>query len=169
MTISRINIFEFDGRNHLHQSLSNQSDPEVISFKEILHKTAQHKTDGYINEILPLSKDKLMNIINNMNAHMDTKLIQALSMEANGEMDVPSSMYLKDRLQVPQTQVGSNTSNKWHSSLKNDIPDGGTNLDRIITQAAKTHDIEEYLTERSDGINATHAGNGSRTGSQKCV
>jgi hypothetical protein len=147
MTISRINIFEFNGRNHLHQSLSNQSEPEVISFKEILHKTAQHKTDGYINEILPLSKDQLMNIINNMNAHMDTKLIQALSMETGGEIDVPSSMYLIDRLHVPLTQAGSNTSNKWHSSPNNDIPDGGINLDRIITQAAKTHDVEAALVK----------------------
>ena len=78
---------------------------------------------------------------------MDTKLMQALSMETNGEVDVPSSMHLMDRLNVPQTQAESNTSNKWHATPNNDIPDGGTNLDRIITQAAKTHGVEEALVK----------------------
>ena len=50
MSISRINISLLDGRNHLHQSMGNQSKTEVTSFKEILHKTTQRKTDGYINE-----------------------------------------------------------------------------------------------------------------------
>jgi soluble lytic murein transglycosylase-like protein len=147
MSISQINIVPFDGRNHLHQSLGNQSETEVTSFKEILHKTTQRKTDSYINDMPPISKDQLMNIINNMNAHMNTKLMQALSMEINGEVDVPSSMHLMDRLNVSQTQAESNTSNKWHATPNNDIPDGGINLDRIIDQAAKTHGVEAALVK----------------------
>jgi soluble lytic murein transglycosylase-like protein len=147
MTISRINISPFDGRNHLHPSMGKQYKTEVTSFKEILHKTTQHKTDGYINEMPQPTKDQLINIINNITANMDARLIQALSVETNGEMAFPSSMRLMDRLNVPQTQAGSNTSNKWHATPNNDIPDGDTNLDRIITQAAKTHGVEEALVK----------------------
>jgi hypothetical protein len=145
MSISLINISAFDGRNHLHQSMGNQSKTEVTSFKEILHKSTQHKTDGYINEMPPSSKDQLIDIINNMTANMDTRLIQALSVETGVKMDVPSSVHLMDRLNVLQTQAWSNTSNKWHTTPNNDIPDGDTNLDRIITQAAKTHGVEAAL------------------------
>jgi hypothetical protein len=145
MSIPQINISLLDGRNHFHQSIGNQSKTGVASFKEILLKTTQRKTDSYISELPPLSKDQLMNIINNMKAHMDTKLMQALSMETNGEVDVHSSMYLMDRLNVPQTQAESNASNKWHATPNYDITDEGINLDRIITQAAKTHGVEEAL------------------------
>lgn len=147
MSISQINIVPFDGRNHLHQSLGSQSETGVTSFKEILHNTTLRKTDGYVNDIPPISKDQLMNIINNMNAHMHTRLMQALSMEINGEREVPSSIHLMDRLNVSQTQTDSNTSNKWHAPPNNDIPDGGTNLDRIIAQAAKTHGVEAALVK----------------------
>jgi hypothetical protein len=145
MTISRINISPFDGKNHLHQSLGNPYKTDVTSFKEIFQKTTQHKTDGCINEIPPVSKAQLDEFINNINVHMDTRLIQALSMETSGEMDVSSSMHIMDRLNIPQTPAGSNTSNKWHTTPNNDIPDGDTNLDRIITQAAKTHGVEAAL------------------------
>ena len=145
MSISQINPFPFDGKNHLPQSLDNQPEKGVTSFKDILHKTTQHKGDGYINDTPPLSKDQLINIINNIQQQMDTKLIQTLSMETRGEMDVPSSMYLIDRLNVPQTPVESHSSNKWHTVPNNDIPDGGTNFDKIITQTAKTHGVDEAL------------------------
>ena len=78
---------------------------------------------------------------------MNTKLMQALSMEINGEVDVPSSMHLVDRLNVLQAQTECNTSNKWHATPNNDIPDGGTNLDRIIAQAARTHGVEAALVK----------------------
>jgi hypothetical protein len=145
MSISRINISPSDGRNHLHQSMGNQSETEFTSFKEILLKTTQRKTDSYISDMPPVSKDQLINIINNMKAHMDTKLMQALTMVTNGEVDVSSSMHLMDRLNVSQTQAESNTSNKWRVTPNNDSPDGNTNLDRIITQAARTHGVEEAL------------------------
>lgn len=147
MSISRINIFPFDGRNYLHQALGNQSETEFTSFKEILHKTSQDKTDGYINDMQPLSKDQLIDIINNIKAHMDTKLMQAFSMETRSEEDVPSSMHLMDRLNVPQTPTESNVSNKWHTVPNNDVPDGDTNLDRIITQAAKIYGVDEALVK----------------------
>jgi hypothetical protein len=134
MLISRINISPFDGKNHLYPSIGNPSKTEVTSFKEILRKTAQHKTDGYINEMPPVSKDQLIDTINNINSHMDTKLMQALSMETNGKADAPSSMHIMDRLNVSQTQSESNTSNKWHDTPNYDIPDRGIDLDRIINR-----------------------------------
>jgi soluble lytic murein transglycosylase-like protein len=148
MSISRINIFPFDGRNHLHQSLGNQSQAEVPSFKEILQRTTQNKAAyGYINDIPPLSKSQLVDIINNIKAQMDTKLMRAFSMETRGEMDVPSAMYFVDRLTQPQSPPESNMSNKWHAAPNDDIPDGDTNLDRIIVQAAKTHGVDEALVK----------------------
>jgi hypothetical protein len=147
MSISRINIFPFGGRSHLHPSMGKQNKTEVTSFKEILHKATQHKTDVYINEMPLPSKDQLTYIINNITENMDTRLIQALSVKTNGELASPSSMHLMDRLNEPQTQAGSNTSNKWHAPPNNDIPDGDTNLDMLITQAAKTHGVEEALVK----------------------
>ena len=147
MSISQINILPFDGRNHLHQSLGNQSESGVPSFKEILQRTTQNKADGCINDIPPVSKDQLIDIINNIKEQMDKKLIHAFSMETRGELDVPSDMYFVDRLTQPQSPPESNTSNKWHATPKNDIPDGDTNLDRIIAQAATTHGVDEALVK----------------------
>ncbi len=147
MSISRINIFTFDGRNHLQQSLSSQSQTEVPSFKEILQRTTQNKADGYINDIPPLSKSQLIDIVNNIKAQMDTKLMRAFSSEPKGETDVPSAMHFVDQLTQPQSPSESNTSNNWRSVPNDDILGGDTKLDRIIAQAAKTHGVDEALVK----------------------
>ena len=41
----------------------------------------------------------------------------------------------------------SNTSNIWHATPNYDIPEEDTPLDRIITQAAKTHGVDEALVK----------------------
>ena len=52
-----------------------------------------------------------------------------------------------DQFNVPQTRTESNTSNKWRTTSNYDISDRDTNLDRIITQAAKTHGVDEALVK----------------------
>ena len=147
MSISRINIPSLDGKNHLHHLLDNQSDTGETSFKEILDKTKRHKVDGYLNDDQPVPKDQLINIINTIKVQMDAKLVLALSMETRSEMDVPTSMHMIDLLEVPQTSSKSNTSNIWHATPNYDIPEEDTPLDRIITQAAKTHGVDEALVK----------------------
>lgn len=145
MSISRISIFTFDVGNPVHRSLGNLSKTETPSFGEILHQTTQHKADAYINDMPSLSKTQLTDIINHIKEQMDSKLMRAFSMETSGEISAPSFMPLMDRLNVPKTQAESDLSNKWHSALNYDIFDAGTNLDRIISEAAKTHGVDEAL------------------------
>jgi hypothetical protein len=145
MSISKIYTFPFDQRNNSHQSLGNKSETRVTSFKEILQNTTQHRPDGYITALLPTSQVQLIDIISNIKAHMDIKLMQALSMETTNEIDVPVSMHLMDRLDEAQTPPESNASNKWQTISNNDMPYRITDFDKIISQAAKTHDVEEAL------------------------
>jgi soluble lytic murein transglycosylase-like protein len=146
MSISPINIPSIDGKNHLHHLLNNQSDTGETSFKVILDKTTQHKVNGYLsNESVP--KDQLIEIINNIKVQMDAKLIQALSMETRSEIDAPTSMSMIDLLEVPQTTSKNSPSKLWHTTLDYDITEEDTHFDRIITQAAKTHSVDEALVK----------------------
>ena len=147
MSISRINIPSIDGKNHLHHFLDHQSDTGETSFKEILDKTKRHKVDGYLTDNQPVPKDQLLNIINTIKVQMDAKLVRALSMETRSELDVPTSMHMIDLLEVPHTSSKSNTSNIWRATPNHDIPEEGTPFDRIISQAAKTHGVDEALVK----------------------
>lgn len=147
MSISRINIFTFDGRNHLHQSLSSQSQTEIPSFKELLQRATQNNTDSDTNDPPPLSKSQLIDIVNNIKAQMDTKLMRSFSTETKIETDVPATTHFIDRFTQPPSLSESNTSNKWHSVPNPDILDRNTSLDGIITQAARTYGVDEALVK----------------------
>ena len=147
MSISRINIVQFDKLNHFRQSLGSQSQTDVSSFQEVLQGTTQNKTDGDVNDASPLSKTQLTDIINNIKIQMDTKLMHALSMETRGEMNFPSALHFFGQLTRSQSAPKNNASNKWHSAPNDDVFDGNTNLDRIIAQAAKTYGIDEALVK----------------------
>jgi soluble lytic murein transglycosylase-like protein len=143
MSISQINSFPGDGRNHLYRSSSNQLETENHSFKEILQKTT--KTNGYTNDIPSASKFQLVDIINNIKVQMDTKLMSALSMATCGELDFLSPTNPMNSFIQPQPSPERDMSNKWHTVQNNDISDGPTNLDAIISQAAKTYGVDESL------------------------
>ena len=147
MSISRINILQFDKFNHFRQSLGSQSQTVVSSFQEVLQGTTQSKADDNVNDMSPLSKTQLTDIINNIKIQMDTKLMHALSMETRGEMDFPSSLHFVGQLTQSQPAPENNTSNKWHFTPNDDVFNGNTNLDKIIAQAANAYGVDEALVK----------------------
>jgi soluble lytic murein transglycosylase-like protein len=113
----------------------------------ILQKTSQDKADNRINDLAPISKDQFYDIINQIKMRMDSKLMQAFSVETGGKTDVLSPMASMEPFHVSQTRNEINTSNKWRTVPNYDISDRDTNLDAIIAHAAKTHGVDEALVK----------------------
>lgn len=145
MSISRITILPGDGSNHRLQSSVDRSEAEAFSFKEILQKTSQNRTNGDTKDIPSVSKSQLIDILNDIKNKMDTKLMSALSMETSEVSDFPPSMHLVDPFIQQQLSLESDMSNKWHTIPYPDTSGDRTNIERIITQAAKTYGIDEAL------------------------
>jgi hypothetical protein len=146
MTISRINIPTL-GRDDLHQLVGKQCQTAASSFQEILNKTILNKTDDFINNQSPLVKSQLTDLITDIKKYIDTKLMLTCCMETGEETDIYLSTHYMDLSTQPQPLPRNITSNKWHTAQNNDISQDFTNLDSIISRAAKTYGVDDALVK----------------------
>jgi len=123
------------------------SQAQAYSFKELLNQTLSEKGQEQPEVGLSLSKEQLIDIINNVKAQMDSRLIRALTFDS-GENIETAYLGLIDRLVIPAPE----SSNNYHKTQNNDVshnnvPSPGSShpIDTIIHQAAQAHDIDPDL------------------------
>jgi hypothetical protein len=126
---------------------AGDSRPQTYSFKELLSQTLNEKGQEQSNGGPPLSKEQLIDIINNVKAQMDARLIRALSFDS-GENVEAAYLGLIDRLIIPTPE----SSNNYHETQNNDVsnhdvlsPGSSNSIDTIIQQAAQAHDVDPDL------------------------
>ncbi len=112
------------------------SRPQAYSFKELLSQTLNEKGQEQSNGAPPLSKEQLIDIINNVKAQMDARLIRSLSFDS-GENVETAYLGLIDRLIIPTPE----SSNNYHETQNNDVshhdvisPGSSNSIDTIIQQ-----------------------------------
>jgi len=113
-----------------------------LSFKEMLDKTTTKSSNMSSHDMLPLSKAELMEIINTIHSHMNSRLISALSSDRMEETDTRITSLL-DRLVLPSTD----SSKKYHSNQNNDVFNVRKDLELAINEAAEAEGVDPALVK----------------------
>jgi hypothetical protein len=142
MSISRTNNSPINEIITTVQVKGPGSQTNGLSFKEMLNKTATKSSDISSNDIPPLSKAELMEIINTIHSHMNSRLIRALSSDKGEEADIRITS-LFDRLIPP----GPESSKKYHSNQNNDVFNVREDLELTINEAAEAEGVDPALVK----------------------
>lgn len=109
-------------------------------FKQILSKTNARTPDGSFDQLPPLSKTELMEILNTVHAQMNSRLMRALSSDSGEEIDFRYTG-LFDRFTLP----GMESSKTYQAKQNNDVFKVREDLEPIITEAAEAFDVDPAL------------------------
>jgi soluble lytic murein transglycosylase-like protein len=142
MSISRINISPVNKALAVVQATDHGAQTNRLSFKEMLYKTTSEAPGASIENLSPLSKTQLMDILNNVRMQMNSRLIHALSSDIGKEIDTRYTGLL-DRLIMPSTE----SSKEYRSNQNNDVFRVREDLDLTINQAAKAHGVDPALVK----------------------
>jgi hypothetical protein len=110
-------------------------------FKELLNRTIQQGTGGYVNDMRNLSKDQIMDLIHDIRTHMDAHWMLTLSQDEKKEGVRLPVLPLMNRFAPPEIE----TSKNRHTTPNYNGFNGNVSLDAVIADAARTHGVDEAL------------------------
>ena len=139
MTISPLKIPPVNGRGAELHNLPLRPRTNLPSFKALLSQTIQQGAEGFVNEAQTLSKDQIIALIHEIRAQMDAQWMRTLSPDGNEEEGLP----LMDRFVLPGIEASKNR----RSAPNHDDFTGQASLDAVITDAARTHGVDEALVK----------------------
>jgi hypothetical protein len=111
------------------------------SFEELLNQTIQQCIGGVVNDVQPLSKAQIIALINDIRTQMDVQLMRTLSPDGNEEGGLTPAIPLMDRFVLPKIEA----SNNRRTTRNHDDFSGQAHLNAVITDAARTHGVDEAL------------------------
>jgi soluble lytic murein transglycosylase-like protein len=111
------------------------------SFGEILNQSLQQRVVGGVNTTDFLSKDEIINLIREIRSHIDAQWIRTLlpDEEQNGQFAYLSPIMVRSVL--PNTEASKN----FQQNKNSDEFMERTDLNAVISYAAKTHGVDEAL------------------------
>ena len=142
MSISRINISPVNNVLAAVQATDHGAQTNGLSFKEMLNKTTSEATGASFENMSPLSKAQLMDILNNIRMQMNNRLMHALSSDTEKDIDTRYTGLL-DRLILP----GTEPSKEYRSNQNNDVFRVREDLELTINQAAQANGVDPALVK----------------------
>jgi soluble lytic murein transglycosylase-like protein len=115
-----------------------RTDPQT--FKALLEETLHNEKEGFTPAVLPLSKEQMMDIVNNVRMQMDTQLMQVFTSETRVDIRT-GCLGLADRPMIPP----SDASKKLHLNQNNVTPDPRGQIEAAIAEAAQIHGVDPAL------------------------
>ena len=143
MTISPLKIPPVNGRGAELHNLPLCPRTDLPSFKELLSQTIQQGAGGFMNEAQTLSKDQIIALIHEIRSQMDAQWMRTLSPDGNEEGGLPRALPLMDRYALPGIEASKNR----RTTPNHDDFNGQASLDAVITDAARTHGVDEALVK----------------------
>jgi hypothetical protein len=143
MSFSPLNIPTVGGRCADRQNLPLRSRTAPSSFGELLNRTIQQDIDVSVNDAQPLSKAQIIALITDIRTRLDAQWIRTLSPDRNEGEEPTPSLSLTSRFALPNIEASKNR----HTTRNDDNFSCQAHLDAVISDAARTHGVDEALVK----------------------
>jgi hypothetical protein len=141
MSYGPFKISPVSGRSCELKILSIRQRTTLSSFGEILNRSLQQEVLSGINTTGTLSKDEIANLINEIRSQIDTQWMRTLLPDESQDGQFSSLSPLMAQLALPKIESSKICQETQH----HDDYSGGTNLNEVISDAARAHGVDEAL------------------------